>query len=251
MQARGWTNGKRLAAVALVGLAVGASPVGAQLVTYELRGIVEDIADTAGVFGPPLSGTPFTLTYLADFSKGMLNGGGGGFGSGIWLSGGSSYAPNPLWPAIQFSPLSAVLEINGHSLDFAGTSAGFVGYTRTFFDGEFGITGTSSAQLYAYTANPSDGTMLSQIDSAIGSPSHDTFGALADPMRLPLDATMTASTSFSYLWAAGTDHETRITGNLMPELYTVAVAIPEPGSWSLFAIGLAAMSIAVGARRRR
>jgi hypothetical protein len=237
-------------AAGLVMMAAGVSSAQAELVTYEFRGTVADITDSAGVFGSPLSGTPFTLTYLADFSKGMLNGGGGGFGSGIWLSGGSSYSPDPSWPTAQFSPLSAVLEINGHSLDFAGSSAGFLGYFRTWFDGEFGVTGSSSAQLYAYTVNPADGSMLSQIDSEIGSPDIDTFGALDSPIQLPLGGITTASTSFSYLWGAGSDRETRITGNLTPELYTVAAAIPEPGTWALFGVGLAALSIVVGTRRR-
>jgi hypothetical protein len=239
MRACNWILAGALTAVSCV------VPVGAQVLTYELRGTVDQISDDAGVLGSPQPGTTFTLTYVADFSAGSYNGAMGGFGGSNWLIGGSAFAPDPFYPTIQLSPVSALLEINGHELDFLGTSYGQVQYTQNWLEEQFGGYGTSWADFSAETRAGSDGTLLSRITSALISPfSAATFGSIDALGGLQIDGSLiSGSTSFSYLWAAGTLQETLLSGNLTPTAFSVTTAIPEPQSWMLLAGGLAGLVV--------
>jgi len=95
---------------------------------------------------------------------------------------------------------------------------------------------------------------LSIIHTAVFSPySVETFAGSIEELRtLVVDgSSIIGTSSFSYLWAAGTPNETVISGNLTPTLYsvTVAPAVPEPATWALLLMGLAGAAVVFQGRR--
>jgi len=221
----------------------------ALVLSYEMRGTVEQISDSPGLLGPA-PGATFTLTYVANFSTGAYGGVVGGFGGSNWLIGGTAFAPDPLYPTIQTSPVAAVLEINGKKLEFLGTSYGQVQYTQNWFDEQFGGHGSSWADFSAETRADSDGALLSLITSSLISTHDDeTFGSIDTLGSIPVDGrSISGSTTFSYLWAAGTAEEGLISGRLITTSFSVTPAIPEPGNWTLLVAGLSGLCLL---RRRR
>ena len=215
-------------------------PVGAEVLTYEIRGTVDTLYDGVGLLGSGERGDAFTLTYFADFSAGAYTGAAGGFGASNGLIGGTEFAPDPFYPTIQKSPVSALLEINGHELAFLGTSYGQVQYTQNW--------ASPAGHGYSWADLGAGVTGLSAISSSLYSDlSTATFGSIKTLGRVPVDGrSIYGSTSFSYDWGAGTDEEFLVSGSLTATGFSVAAltpAIPEPETWMLLAAGLAGLVV--------
>ena len=136
-----------------------AMPAKAQVLLYELRGTVDSISDSAGVLGTVATGSSFDLVYRGDFSTGWRTGAAGGGGGNSVLTGGSYWAdPIPGAPNAANSPISAVLTINGHPLDFPGKYFGQVEYTYALDIFNPNDTGRSWANLDAQDGVRTDGS---------------------------------------------------------------------------------------------
>jgi len=202
-------------------------PVGAEVLRYEIRGTVDTLYDGVGLLGSAERGDAFTLTYFADFSAGAYIGAAGGFGASNGLIGGTEFASDPFYPSIQKSPVSALLEVNGHELAFLGTSYGQVQYTQNWASEPYVGHGYSWADLGARVSG------LSGIASSLHSDySTATFGSIKTLGSVPVDGrSIYGSTSFSYDWGTGTDEEFIVSGSLTATGFSVAAvapAVPEP-----------------------
>lgn len=220
----------------------------AQTWSYVLQGTVNELSDPGGLFGKPGPGASFTLTYLADFSVGYRGGGGGGFGGGNWLIGGTSFTDDVYAPSARISPVSAVLQINGHELDFSGKYYGAVESFYNALDEPYGGFGESRMVFAAEAHQGDSGPLLSQIGTTLESPFSDMIfgGSIDTPMSLAIDGlSITGATSFSYVWGLGTPQQSTVSGDLTPTFYAAAAAIPEPQIWLLYALGLAAVLMRV------
>jgi|GEM_PF-3300764 hypothetical protein len=226
-----------------------------QYVKYSFDGSVSDLTDNSGLLGPYDDSTTYTLTYLADFSTGLFSVGAGGFGGAQSLFGGSSFPPEDFNPTIQFSPVSAVLSINGHDLAFSGSYLGSVSYIYNTFDIMFGGTGQSWAEFQAQDGDPAS---VSNIFTRIDSDVFETFGAtgLDDPLDLVIDGVhITGGTDFSYYLPTLKTTAPSISGHLELDRFRVSVVdlppVPEPATWALMIGGYGLAGAALRRRKRR
>ena len=219
-------------------LLASAAPAAAERFKVTVSGTVQQITGSGALLGNPVAGDNYRLTYIADFSRGVYGGGGGGFGGEVYLLGGTSLDPTTGPPSLQLSPVTAKLSVAGHELSFPGQTYGEMEYVYNSFDIMFGGTGGSWAELVADDDN-------AMVTTNIYSDHLQTFLVdLTHPLTVMVDgAHISGLSSFAFASGGG-----RVSGTLTPLLYTVSAAVPEPASWLLM---LAGFTLSGAALRRR
>ena len=208
-------------------LLASAAPAMAERFKVTVSGIVQQVTGSVALLGNPVAGDSYRLTYIADRSRGVYGGGGGGFGGEVYLLGGTSLDPTTGPPNLQRTPVTALLSVGGHNLSFPGQTYGEMEYVYNSFDIMFGGTGQSWAELVANDVN-------AMVTTNIYSDRLQTFLVdLTHPLTVTVDgAYVTGLSNFAFV--SGGE---RVSGTLTPLLYSVSAAIPEPASWVLMLAG--------------
>ncbi len=247
-----------ICAAALVsGLAV---PAQAVVGDYTYHGTVGSILDSSGVFGTAAAGDPFTLVFRVDTDRGSFGVGGGGSGGSGSTYGGTRYIGSQqvdFAPRVVLSPVSAVLTIDGHSLNFAGVYDGSeqTGYALTA-DQYGGPLFTSGSDEYAVDQLQQGGLTISdRIEAEFTAlrALHLPLVSSDTPYAVTFDKDFTSRTSFTYSRQDTSTGQTMVTSgalNATDFSITPSAAVPEPASWALLLTGFALTGAALRSRRK-
>jgi len=239
--------------IGIVTALAAASPgSAAQHMRMVFHGSVSQITGSGGGLDASNVGDSYTLTYFADFSKGIYGGGGGGFGSETYLLGGTSLPGDQYSPAQRLTPISTKLSIAGHDLDFSGAYLGSLIYVDNSLDTAFGGDGESWADFVAEDGDGAANNIVSHIESDNFLPFGGT--SVDQPVSVDIDGFhITGTSTFSYSFTDGSGKQWNLSGNLDPTSYSATAAVPEPSSWAMMITGtaLAGATLRLGRRRDR
>jgi len=223
-----------LGALALASGMIAAGSAAAGTVTITYSGTADGINDPGDLFGlgPSVTSGAFVDTFVFDLSLGARSSCCGGADE---ILGGSDWGTS--------SPLiSSVLTINGHSVNFSGSSTGEAYYQPGVF---------AEATSWYVPGGASDTSRI-----------HLIFGADTVPAAF--------ETSFSGTWNGGQDGDyfsvcgpsqscnstdSTLFGNLHPTSIVATfsdgvAAVPEPATWALMLFGVSAVGAGLRFNRR-